>query len=177
MYIMNPCAFYHINMNNFCLRHILKIDNFQGQKHFWTRCAQKGYIKKFIGSSPFAFLIMNVKILSNFQKECCTFGRKKRCLKKIRIVHFQGLNALNMQKHFLFVSNFEHVNFVINRKYSKNNYENPNYYVSFAIFETYKKVVLRSVHSLGWFLWLCFYPRNTKNYLQLLSMLFSNMQH
>jgi hypothetical protein len=24
---------------------------------------------------------------------------------------------------------------------------------------------------------LCFYPRNTKNYLQLLSMLFSNMQH
>jgi hypothetical protein len=111
----------------------------------------KGLYKK-IGSNPFAFLIMNVKILSNFQKECCTFGRKKRHLKKIRIVHFQGLNASNMQKHFLFVSNFEHVNFVINRKYSKNNYENPNYYVSFAIFETYKKVVLRSVHSLGWFL-------------------------
>jgi hypothetical protein len=79
---MHPCAFYHINMNKFCLRHIIKIHNFQGQKHFWTKCVQMGYIKKFIDSSPFAFLIMNVKILSNFEKECCTFGRKKGCLKK-----------------------------------------------------------------------------------------------
>jgi hypothetical protein len=30
----------------------------------------------FISSSPFALLIINVKILSNFQKEWCTFGRK-----------------------------------------------------------------------------------------------------
>jgi hypothetical protein len=30
------------------------------------------------------------------------------------------LNALNMQKKFKFVSNFEHVNFTINEKYSKN---------------------------------------------------------
>jgi hypothetical protein len=33
----------------------------------------------FISSSPFSLLIVNVKILSNFQKEWCTFGRKKRC--------------------------------------------------------------------------------------------------
>jgi len=32
--------------------------------------------KKFISSSPFALLIINVKILSNFQKEWCTFGKK-----------------------------------------------------------------------------------------------------
>ncbi len=34
-------------------------------------------------------------------------------------IHSQLLSALNMQKYFLFVSNFEHVIFVINRKYSK----------------------------------------------------------
>jgi hypothetical protein len=32
--------------------------------------------------SPFALLIINAKILSNFQKEWCTFGRKKGHLKK-----------------------------------------------------------------------------------------------
>jgi hypothetical protein len=102
----------------------------------------------FINSSPFALSIFNVKILSNFQKQWCTFGRKKGCLKKITIVHFQSLSALNMQKHFKFVSSFEHVKFAINEKYSKNNYNNPNYYASLVIFQTYKNVVLRNVHSL-----------------------------
>jgi hypothetical protein len=32
---------------------------------------------------------------------------EKRMFEKIRIVHFQGLSALNMQKHFKFVSKFE----------------------------------------------------------------------
>jgi hypothetical protein len=27
-----------------------------------------------------------------------------------------------------------------------------------VIFQTYKNVVLKSIHSLGWLLWLCFYP-------------------
>jgi hypothetical protein len=47
------------------------------------------------------------------------------------------------------VSNFEHVNFAINGKYSKNNNDNPNYYASFVIFQTYKNVVSKNVHSLG----------------------------
>jgi hypothetical protein len=50
------------------------------------------------------------------------------------------------------VSNFEHVNFAINGKYSKKNYDNPNYYASLVIFQTYKNVVLSSVHSFGWLL-------------------------
>jgi hypothetical protein len=58
-------------------------------------------ICKIISSSPFSLIIINVKMLSNFQKEWCTFGRKKGCLeKKIKNVHSQGLSALNMQKHF-----------------------------------------------------------------------------
>jgi hypothetical protein len=72
-----------------------------------------------MSSSPFAILIINVKILSSCQKKWCTFGRGKGCLKKQRNVHFRGLSALNMQKHFKFVSNFEHIDFVINGKYSK----------------------------------------------------------
>jgi hypothetical protein len=51
-------------------------------------------------------------------------------------------------KYCLFVSSFEHVNFAINTKYSRKNYDNPNYYASLVIFQTYKNVVLRSVHSI-----------------------------
>jgi len=80
-----------------------------------------GYKNNFINSSPFGFQMINVKILSNFQKEWCTFSRKKICLEKIRTIHSQGLNALNMQNHFLFVSNFKDVNFVINGEYSPKN--------------------------------------------------------
>ncbi len=36
----------------------------------------------FISSSPFSLLIFNVRILSNFQKEWCTFGRKKNVFSK-----------------------------------------------------------------------------------------------
>ncbi len=44
---------------------------------------------------------------------------EKKCLKKTKIVHFQGLNALNMQKYFVYVSKFEHIKFAINGKYFK----------------------------------------------------------
>jgi hypothetical protein len=52
-------------------------------------------------------------------------------------------------KHFLFVSSFEHVYFTINEKYFKKNYDNPKYYASLMIFQTYKNVLKRSVHSFG----------------------------
>jgi len=93
-----------------------------------------------------------------FKRNGAHLVEEKGVWKKTKIVHFWSLNALNIQKHFLFVSNFEHVNFVINGKYSKNNYDNPNYYVSLVIFQTYKNIVLKNVHSFGWLLWLCFYP-------------------
>jgi len=92
--------------------------------------------KIFINSSPFVLLIINEKVLFNFQKEWCTFGKKKRHLKKTKTIHSQSLNALNMQKHFWFVSIFEHANFAINEKYSKKTYDNVNYYVSLMIFQT-----------------------------------------
>jgi hypothetical protein len=62
-----------------------------------------------------------------------------------------------------FVLSFEHVNFLINGKYSNQNYDNSNYYGSFVIFQTYKNLILRNAHSLGWLLWLCVYPINLKN--------------
>jgi hypothetical protein len=77
--------------------------------------------KNFINSSPFALIIINVKILSNFKKKWCTFGKKKKKkrLKKIRTIHFEGLNTLNMKKHFWFVSNFQMKTLQINEKYSQ----------------------------------------------------------
>jgi len=36
------------------------------------------------------------------------------------------------------VSSFEDVNFAIDEKYSKKNYDNPNYYAFLVIFQTYK---------------------------------------
>jgi hypothetical protein len=50
--------------------------------------------------------------------EKMTFKKKK--------IHFRGLSVLNMQKHFWFVSNFDHVNFAIKENYFKKN-GNPNY--------------------------------------------------
>ncbi len=38
--------------------------------------------KQFINASPFSFLIINVKFFFNFQKEWCTFGRKKKTFEK-----------------------------------------------------------------------------------------------
>jgi hypothetical protein len=58
-----------------------------------------------------------------------------------------------MEKHFLFLSNFENVTFEINGKNSKKKIDdNSNYFASYMIFQTYKNAILRNVHSLGCFL-------------------------
>jgi hypothetical protein len=53
-----------------------------------------------------------------FKRNGVHLVKKKTFKKKTRIVYSQGLSVLNMQKHFLFVSNFDHVNFAIREKYS-----------------------------------------------------------
>ncbi len=105
----------------------------------------------------FPFESSMLKILSNFQKEWCTFGRKKDVWNKQRLSTF-NVWMLWTCNFFIFVLRFEHVNFAINENIPKNNYDNLNYYVSVVTFQTYKNVVLRSDHSLGWLLWLWFYP-------------------
>jgi hypothetical protein len=103
----------------------------------------------FISSSPFAFLIINATILSSFQKEWCTFGRKKWHLKKNKDCPFSKFECFEHAKPCvkLWTCNFE-----IDEKYSKNIYDNLNYYASLVTFQTYKNVILRSVHSFGWLL-------------------------
>ncbi len=63
-----------------------------------------------------------------------------------------------MQKHFSFVSNFEHIKFSINGKYSNFFYDNPNYYVSFVIFQTYKNEIFFKCPVIWVALWPCFFP-------------------
>jgi hypothetical protein len=71
-------------------------------------------------------------------------------LKKIRTIHSQGLSALKHAKEIWFVLSFEHIKFTINKKYFKKLYDNPNYYASLVIFQTYKNTntVFKNVHSL-----------------------------
>jgi hypothetical protein len=112
-------AFYRIYMNNFVKATFSKSLILRAKNTFEPNVFKWVIKIIFITSNHFAFLIINVQILSNFQKEWCTFSKKTRCFKKTRTIHPQGLNVLNMQKHFWFVSNFEHVNFTINWKYFK----------------------------------------------------------
>jgi hypothetical protein len=49
------------------------------------------------------------------------------------------------------MSKIEHVKFTINKKNQKN-YDNSNYYASLMFFQTYKNAILKSAHSLRWFL-------------------------
>ncbi len=50
------------------------------------------------------------------------------------------------------MSTFENVNFAINEKYSKKLYDNPNYYASIMIFQTYKNVIQKmSINLNGYF--------------------------
>jgi hypothetical protein len=101
-----------------------------------------------MNSSPFALPIINVKILFNFQKEWCTFG-KKRTFEKNKDCPLLRFECFEHAKTCFFVSSFEHVKFAINEKYFQKIYDNPKYYASLMIFQTYKNVVLRNVHSLG----------------------------
>jgi len=54
-----------------------------------------------------------------------------------------------MKKKNSFVSNFEHINFAINKKIFQKNYDNSNYYASFVIFQSYKNAVLKVSTHLG----------------------------
>jgi hypothetical protein len=65
---------------------------------------------------------------------------------------FLRFECFEHAKTFFICVKLEHVNVAINGKCSQNHYDNPNYYVSFMIFQTYKNVILKSVHSLGWLL-------------------------
>jgi hypothetical protein len=66
MYIMHSCPLSHKYEQHLLKSHFWNIYNFYNQKHFWTKCVQLVIKRKFINSNPFAFLIINVKILSNF---------------------------------------------------------------------------------------------------------------
>jgi hypothetical protein len=56
---------------------------------------------------------------------------EKRLFEKNKDYPFSRFECFEHAKIFLFVLNFDHVNFVMNGKYYRNNYyDNPNYYTS-----------------------------------------------
>jgi hypothetical protein len=73
-----------------------------------------------------------------------TFDKNKDC-------SYPKFECFKHVKLFLICVKLWPVNFAINRKYSKQIYDNSNYYASLVIFQTYKNVILKYVHSFGWF--------------------------
>jgi hypothetical protein len=53
---------------------------------------------------------------------------EKKMFEKTKDYPFSRFECFEHAKKNWFVSKFEHVNFSINEKYFKNNYDNPNYY-------------------------------------------------
>jgi len=61
------------------------------------------------------------------------------------LVEFGKMSEINVANKFVY--------FGIDRKqFFKSHYDNPNYYASLLIFQIYKNIILRNVHSLGWLL-------------------------
>jgi hypothetical protein len=95
-------------------------------------------------SSVFAFIIINVKTLFNFEKEWCTFDKEKRYFKKIPSYDSCLEHAKGLLKHHQFTTSFDQWNFINNGtlKWKKN--ENPIYYAPLVIFQRYKIIILNS---------------------------------
>jgi hypothetical protein len=74
---------------------------------------------------------------------------EKKTFEKNKDYPLSRFECFEHAKIFLIWSNFENVILQLMENIPKN-YENPNYYVSLVIFQTYKNVVLKSVHSFGW---------------------------
>jgi hypothetical protein len=151
-------VFYHIYMNNFLLKPHFKIHNFHVKNIFEPNVFKWVIKNNFINSNLFSLLIINVKNPFQFSKGIMhIWFLKKDVWKKHKLSIFE-VSMLWTCNFFLFVSSFENVNFAINKIYFNKNYDNLNYYASIVIFQIYKNVVLRNVHSLGWLLGLWFYP-------------------
>jgi hypothetical protein len=72
--------------------------------------------------------------------------------------------------------NFDDVKFTINGKYSKKLYDNPSYYASLVIFQTYQNVILRSATHLGGSFDDVFYPKMKLNTLWLIKLAITTLR-
>ncbi len=74
MYIMHSCPLSHKHETTFVKGTFSKFIIFKVKSTFNQMCSNWLYNKKSFVQSHFVILIIDVKILSNFQKEWCTFG-------------------------------------------------------------------------------------------------------
>ncbi len=75
-YIWCIHVLYHLKTNYFGSSHIFKIYNFQNQKHIWTKSAKMCY-KHELHSIHVDLLLINIKIIFDFEMKCCIFDTKK----------------------------------------------------------------------------------------------------
>ncbi len=82
MYIMHSCPLIYIYIRTTFVKATFSKSIIFKVKNIFEPNVLKWVIKRIIiNSSPLAFLVINVKVF-NFQKEWCTFSRKKRTFEK-----------------------------------------------------------------------------------------------
>jgi hypothetical protein len=99
---------YHLKINNFGWKHILKFYNFQGQKHAQIINTKMCCKHEFHQFQLFLKKIINFKMNSAH----LIWNKDNSNLKSI--VHKQILSVWNMWRTFETLSNFDHWNFLIN---------------------------------------------------------------
>ncbi len=114
MYIMHSCSKSYINGYLFLMTHFFKLMIFNIKTTFETKAFKCVIKMDFTNFNPFSLLIINIRILSNLEKEWWTFDKENRHLK---IVHPWILSASSFLKHHQFSSNFEYGNFASNGTY------------------------------------------------------------
>jgi len=105
-------------------------------------------------SSAFSFILITTKIISNFEKEWCTFDKEKWHLKRKTIVHNCFEHKKGLLKHHQFASSFEQWNFISNETLKRKAIENPIYYAPLVNFQRYEITIL-SAHTLCSFYCVC----------------------
>jgi hypothetical protein len=98
----------------------------------------------------FSLLTINIKIFMNFEKNGAHLIRKNNIWKKKKRNFHPRIECFVTFEMSSIYTNFEH--FASNGVYFKKEMSNPNYCVSFMIFQRYTIVILRNVHPLR--LWM-----------------------
>ncbi len=109
-------------------------------------------------------IIINVKILFNFEKEWCTFDKEKNVWKKNHCLNcFE--HAKGLLKHHQFASSFEQWNFISIGTLKGKAIENQIYYDPLVIFQKYKIIVLNTCFTAyGSFYCVCTHVCSTYLY-------------
>jgi hypothetical protein len=74
-----------------------------------------------------------------------TFDNLTHLIVTQSLIEFGKMNEINVTNKLVCFG-------IDGKQWFKSHYDTPTYYVSLVIFQIYKNIILRNVHSLGWLL-------------------------